>query len=278
MNEEKKQSKENVTKQKRPKHRSPNFPSYSLEKAIEKVKEIFDVYKMTTLPERIACEIWTYAPNGSQGQLCIAALKAFGLIQIEGTGKDKKITVSESARRLILKDNNYNNLLKEAALSPPLHKELWNHYEGFIPENDELFRKFLLIEKRFNDKSVDSFIAQFRATIALASLEKGDKILPDSGSEDKIVEPETPINAMNYPPIKPNINDDLRKKMKESTQNTDFRELKFFLPSGDAHLFIPSSMDEDDFEILATFIDAHKRAMQKASTKKQKHIDSEENK
>jgi len=36
--------------------------------------------------------------------------------------------------------------------------------------------------------------------------------------------------------------------------------LKFLLPSGEAVLFVPTKMDDGDFEILNTYLKAHKRA------------------
>lgn len=259
------------SKPKKPKHRSPNFPSLNLEKALEKTKEIFESYKTSWVPERAAHEFWGNAAYGSQGLLCTAALKAYGLIQVDGSGKNRRISVSEPARRILLKDDNYDNLLKETALLPPLHRELWNHYEGFLPASDESFRKYLLIEKNFNEKSVDSFIAQFRSTIALTGLEKGDIFPPEDGNKNDVELPKDHTTPSTDKFKR------LRTSMEELSQKSEFRELRFFLPSGDAYLFVPTSMDEDDFEILNTLIETHKKATMKAEAKRHKNTQKNEN-
>ncbi|MDD4052162.1 MAG: hypothetical protein PHR28_09740 [candidate division Zixibacteria bacterium] len=171
--------KESGRKEKKPRHRSPNYPSMNLGKALEKAKELYDIYKVNSVPEGTAHETWGNSRFGSQGLLCVAALKAFGLIQVDGSGKGRRVVISEQARRILLDADDREELLKQAALLPPLHKELWDYYEGFLPKNDADLRKYLLLEKNFNEQSVDYFIAQFRATIALTKLESGNKLSED---------------------------------------------------------------------------------------------------
>lgn len=176
---------ESGAKKKIPRHRSPNFPSINLGKALEKADQLFRIYKMTVMPERAAHEAWENAAYGSQALLTVAALKAFGLIETEGSAKERKIQISENARLILLDDDNKNTLLKDAALLPPIHREIWDHFDGFIPKKDDDLRKYLLIQKKFNEKSVDHFIAQFRATIDLTKLEPTPKIGDENTAGDK---------------------------------------------------------------------------------------------
>ncbi|MCX6827810.1 MAG: hypothetical protein NT002_00775 [candidate division Zixibacteria bacterium] len=179
------QAKDVKTKVKKARHRSPNYPSLSLTKALEKVKQIYDVYKTNWIPERTAHETWGNAAFGSQGLLSIAALKAYGLIQVDGTGKDRKISISETSRRILLDPDESDDLLSQCALLPPIHKEIWDYYSGFLPKNDNDLRKYLLLEKHFNELSVDSFIAQLRSTIALTKPESDVKLSKDEQDEEK---------------------------------------------------------------------------------------------
>jgi hypothetical protein len=174
------------TADKKVRHRSPNYPAITLGKALERTKQLHDVYRTVPIPERKAHEIWGYRPLGGQGLICTAALKAFGLIQAEGSGEDRKVAVSDAARRILLDAKDRDILLRQAALSPPIHKELWEHYGGFLPERDEDLKKYLLVEKNFNQQSVDGFIAQFRASIALTNLVQGDMLQEDK-KEEKII-------------------------------------------------------------------------------------------
>lgn len=160
-------------KSKKARHRSPNFPALSLEKAVDRAKELYDSFKLNSIPERAVHEKWRYAAFGSQGLLCVAALKAYGLIIIEGSGKQRKIAISETGRRIILNAADREGLLKEAALLPPISKEIWEHFDGFLPKKDEDLRSYLVVEKRFNEQSVARFISDFRDTIAFTKLDSG---------------------------------------------------------------------------------------------------------
>ena len=186
------------TPDKKARHRSPNYPAIALGKALERTKQLWDTYRLAPIPERKVHEIWGYRAFGGQGLVCTAALKAFGLVQTEGSGEERKVAVSEQARRILLGADDRDDLLRQVALSPSIHKELWDHYGGFLPERDEDIRKYLLIEKNFNEQSVDGFIAQFRATIALTNLDKTN-IVQHEKEEQKTAESQSLGENSNMP-------------------------------------------------------------------------------
>jgi len=78
------------------------------------------------------------------------------------------------------------DLLKQSALRPAIHAELWQKYSGNIP-GDELIRHYLAFDRpegTFNMESVGGFIARFRETIAFANLTQSDTIPADAGSDE----------------------------------------------------------------------------------------------
>ena len=48
--------------------------------------------------------------------------------------------------------------------------------------------------------------------------------------------------------------------MTQLSENVDFRELRFLLPSGEAVLFVPKQMNDSDFTTLELYMSAFKSA------------------
>jgi hypothetical protein len=65
--------------------------------------------------------------------------------------------------------------LKRAALLPVIHQEIWQRYQGNLPD-DAVIKRYLVVDKKFNEQYVDEFINQFRRTIEFAKLSSGDTI------------------------------------------------------------------------------------------------------
>jgi hypothetical protein len=167
--------------------RSPNYPVISLKKSIEQVGQLYDTHKTHAVPVKMVHELWGYkaAKGSSIGDQCVAAAKAFGLIEVEGKGESRKVRISNQGHRIYLKAPDYEDLLKKAVLSPYIYSEIWEHYQGDLP-NDELLKNYLVWEHqpRFNEKYVGRFIAQFRESISFAYLTSGDIIEEDKTKND----------------------------------------------------------------------------------------------
>jgi hypothetical protein len=174
---------------KRTKHRSPNYPAIGLETAVQKVKTIHDKFKRAQVPINIAQEEWGFRAHGGTGNQTVAALKAYGLFDVEGDGKNRRVRVSDAAYRILLGSPDKPELLKKAAIAPALHKELWDRFaDQDFPE--ELVRHYLLFDRedaKFNSDTVGGFIDDFRASLQYAGLLSAGIIPEDDG------EPETPL-------------------------------------------------------------------------------------
>jgi hypothetical protein len=178
----------------RTKDRSPNYPVMDLGKALEKVEVIHREFRTHEIPIGMAHERCNYKALSGAGNQCIAALRAYGLVKVTGQSDQRKVSVSVEGDRIVRDAPDRAELLKTAALKPTLHRELWDHYhaEGGIPP-DDLLRHYLVWDRpepRFNEKSVDGFIANFRATLKLAKLDCGDII--DSDADDDSLVDESP--------------------------------------------------------------------------------------
>jgi hypothetical protein len=184
---------------KRTKHRSPNYPVVGLQKAVERSQELYAKYKRAWVPIHIAQELWGYRPHGGAGNQAVAALKAYGLVDVEGDGKSRKVRLTETAYRIVLSSPDRPDLLKKAAISPPIHNELWERYkaEEHFPD-DELIRHYLQWDRpggTFNADAVDSFIENFRSSLRYAGLLAGATVNEADQDEGPL-----PLPPLPYPP------------------------------------------------------------------------------
>lgn len=246
--------------------RSPNYPSMSLEKAIERAKEIYDAEKRHDVPIRVAFSHWGFQASSSGGNQCVAALRAYGLINVKGNGDDREISVSDSGYRIILNAPDRTDLIKQAALLPPIHGEIWKKYQQDGLPTDENLRHYLTFDKNFNPDSVDSFIAQLRATFGYGGLTAGAihvNVADSMQTKDGGSQVSTNINTgMDFVRTAANV---VGKK--------DFPI--YLTENKTAILSIPAPLTEDDFRLLKDQID-HSLGVLKATSIQAKQKTKEE--
>jgi hypothetical protein len=159
---------------KRSKHRSPNYPLFGLQKAVERAYMLHEKYKRSLVPINLVQELWGYRPHGGAGNQSVAALKAYGLLDVEGDGKARRVRLTESAYRILMNSPDRADILKKAAVGPPINNELWEKYRGeeHFPD-DQLIEHYLLWDRpggTFNAETVGTFIDNFRGTLRYAGL------------------------------------------------------------------------------------------------------------
>jgi len=173
--------------------RSPSYPAIDLEEAIARARELYNKEGMNLAPISVILKHWRYDVKSGAGLVTFAALIKFGLLADEGSGDKRKAKLTELARRIILDERptspERDALIKEAALTPTIHKDLWAQYKGLLP-SDENLRHELRLEKSFSDYGVKEFIEEFKSTVDFAKLAESDMISPKV--EDK-TQPEEEI-------------------------------------------------------------------------------------
>ena len=146
----------------------------------------------------LAMQHWGYKEESSTGFSCIAALKKFGLVDHEGMGESRQVRLSNLALTILL-DNDpasaaRRDALRNAALGPRIHAELWERYGAELP-SDQSLRRFLVLERSFNEAAVDELLEEYRATMAFAGVGVG----PIRGSVPAPAAP-APVAAAITPP------------------------------------------------------------------------------
>jgi len=100
-------------------------------------------------------------------------LKQYGLIVDEGDGDNRQVRLSDRGLDLAIEHTDPQKrdvALRQAALSPKIYQEILARFSEGLPSADSAISSFLLREKDFNRKTVDSFISDFRANLKLANI------------------------------------------------------------------------------------------------------------
>ncbi|HUJ08670.1 MAG TPA: hypothetical protein VL171_01465 [Verrucomicrobiae bacterium] len=171
-----------TTEPKEPKQkrvRSPSYPGIDLEESLNRARILWEKVNRHPVSVDVAARYWELAPQGSQALVTIAALKKFGLAEESESTAGREIKLTDLAISLVYNPDvgspEYKALLAQAALSPQIHDELWQKYQGTLPD-DKLIERYLVIERKFNQKYVSQFISEFRRTIEFAKLRNFDKV------------------------------------------------------------------------------------------------------
>jgi hypothetical protein len=153
-------------------HRSPNYPTFSLKDALEKIKLIYQHEKRNfTTPGVIQKDIGYTEGTGPAGR-ALSALKQYGLLE----ERNGSYGLSDKGFLFTYADQNSPErvaALREAAIKPSIFRELVDMYVGGLP-SDATLKAHLIGKKGFNPTSVDDFIRIFKETIELASVVPGE--------------------------------------------------------------------------------------------------------
>ena len=164
--------------------RSPNYPLVDLGKAIDRVTLLYKDNKQHEVPVVVARTLWGYKKSSAAGNQCVAALKAYGLLKVQGKGESRHVSVTDNARRIILDAPEGKALLKQAALGPAVHDQLWAKFGKSGLPDDAVIRHHLIFDKKFNEDVVEGLIGRFRSTIAFANLDSSDIISDGSDQQN----------------------------------------------------------------------------------------------
>jgi hypothetical protein len=176
---------ETTSEQKRTRGRSPSYPGIGLQVALSRAQAVYAKEQRHPANVEVILSHWGYSPKSGAGLVTLAALKKFGLLLDQGSGDSRKGRLSEAALKILLDEEGSPTraqLIREAALTPSIHRELWQEYGGSLP-SDATLRKHLLLDKGFTESAVEEFVPQFKSTVAFAKLTLDDKL--STNDEDK---------------------------------------------------------------------------------------------
>lgn len=204
-----------VPGQKIKKPRSPSYPGIGLEAAIQRTRDMFGYQRREPSSVDLILQRWGYKPKSGAGLVILAALKKFGLVEDEGSGDRRKAQLSPLALTILLDETTDGTqraaAIRTAALNPAIHRELWDRYDGYLPDDGAL-RTYLLLERNFTDTAVKDFIPQFRQTLVFSGLTDGTGNVSRQEQDTPRVEENTGMSGartQNPPPPPPPGGDEL---------------------------------------------------------------------
>jgi hypothetical protein len=238
-------SAEGEEKVKKSKHRSPNFPSINLQKALDKAKELDEAYKRAEVPMAVVHEKLGLKRFSGVAIQATAALKAYGLIDINGDGDKRTVKLTERAMKILGGHPDQDKLLKDAALNPDIYKRILARYQSEGLPTDEALSTYLQWDCNFNPKSIKGFIADFRNTIDFAKITITD-IISSSGEKNG----ESAVSGVgdSKPPIDTSTQFRPHKGAELPQDRCDMATDTFTLEEGSVVLQYPKELSQASFE------------------------------
>lgn len=250
-----------TTKAKQKRTRSPAYPAIDLQTALARAAALWTKINRHAAPLDAIAGYWGYDPKSSKAMSEAAALIKYGLLSDDGIGSKRTIKLTESGIKLSynpdINSPEYLDGLKNAALMPSIHQELWQRYIGNLPD-DAVIKRYLVVDKKFNEQYVDEFISQFRRTIEFAKLSPSDTIEVAAAEIDSQAAPMTQTAPETRTPAVPSLR---RPQFYGGGSSTPIvpalDELSLPLESGKM-IRIPK-MTEDDYELFLETLQLWKR-------------------
>lgn len=159
--------------------RSPPYPFIALPKAIERAKLLYADAKHHAVSMQALAKTWGYSANSSGLMQTASALIQFGLLQGEGSGEKRRFQITNDAMRIIqdadLASEKRKDAIMRCALTPKIHKELWEKYGSSV--SDGIIVTYLILDRRedgespFSQMAANSLVSEYKETIAYAELE-----------------------------------------------------------------------------------------------------------
>jgi hypothetical protein len=234
------------------KDRSPNYPAIGLRRALELAQKLWDSDKRQPVLGPRAALNMGFTAKSSAGQLALAAMKKYGLLDAEGSGDQRKVKLTEFAITLLNPSaSNREQLLKDAALKPAIHLELWGKYgaEGASPGT---IHDYLVFERKFTEQAATTLIDQYKDTIGFAKLADSDKVQDTQPGQDPPpnVTQNPAADPTKVPPYTPpkGAYGSAAERQTLPPMTANIRYLPIPLDIGDAP--IPVGMSDSDFDLL----------------------------
>lgn len=173
--------------------RSPSFPFIPLKTAIERLEALDGHFGRHPTPADHVGAAWGLKGQSSQADQTLAALRSFGLIQYEGIGPKRVVTISDEGRRYLRaqQESVKEAIRKEAALRPKIIRQFWATWGADRPV-DAVALDTLVLQNAFSDNGARSFLKVYDETVGYAGLSDSDKMAPTEDGKDASEENDNP--------------------------------------------------------------------------------------
>lgn len=237
--------------------RSPNYPGIDLKLALERAKTFWEQEQHHAAASSVILKHWGYGPKSGGGSVVYAALKRFGLLEDAGNGRGR-LTARAQAILLAERDGRRDEAkIREAALLPTLHKEIWGKYGGSLPSEESL-KYELMTERGFTPGGAEEFASEWKRTMAFAKLTgQAATISPDAGETPETQESElTPLATIEREDVGPEQEQPQEERLLPERVKRTIQVP--YSPTGWALVEAHFPMGERDWEQMLTVLQAMK--------------------
>jgi hypothetical protein len=177
------------------------FPFITLEKAIDRARELRKNAGDHAAPIAELPTIWKYAQNSSGWKQTLSALKYYGLITDSGTKHQRSVRLTDDARRFFLDERSevQQDFLRQFALAPRAFSTLWKEWKTAPPAADNVARTTLKLKFGYAENAAPEVLRIYKENLAFAKLTgaRDDSPVPPAfdsggGSELPLSPPEPP--------------------------------------------------------------------------------------
>lgn len=185
--------------------RSPSYPAISLPVAIERARSLYSKEKQFATPLDAVVKHWGYTTLNGPAGLAVAALKKYGLVTEEGSKSERRVQVSDLAVRILEHPiaASREEAIREAALKPVIHQEMWQTYGDDLPSDSNLIWT-LSRERGFTESGAREFMREYRDTLEFAKLGDGADV-PDADEDVESEDDEPTSSEQSSQPARPTI-------------------------------------------------------------------------
>lgn len=246
-------------KGKRNLHRSPSYPLFSLEVAIEKAKGIYDNDRRSATSADVVASHMGYRAAKGLGGRAVSALRQYGLLE-ENAGKYRISELGYTLVHFAHDSMEWLAAVADAATRPTLFRELLDQYPEGLP-SDATLRNDLL-KRGFNPSAISEVIAVLRDSLSLAK--RGGMIHNGGGAESLMpatqIQPDTTQSQLGTHPGSPQ--DTPRTSARPGT-----RQDVFSLVEGPVTIQWPAVISAESYQDLADWLDILKRKISRSVNK-----------
>jgi hypothetical protein len=179
------------------------FPFINLQKALDRAEQMFKADQQgRPMAVPTVYDVWGYSAKSSGGHQTVGALKAYGLIDDSGSLSDRKLFLTDAAKRYFLdeREDHRSALLKRFALTPKLLAAVWDDWHG-SPPSDSIARSYLKLDRKLAEQSARSFLGIYKDNVAFADLKGSD--IPEREEADPMAETDTLERGRTHTPPPP---------------------------------------------------------------------------
>ncbi len=239
-------------KRDKPTHRSRAYPAITLEAAIARTKTLYDNDKRHPILTRSAVAYWDLSEGSGSAIRTLAALRHYGLTEATGRGDDRRLRVTDLGMEIVIHPDHdsdeFIRYVQQAALTPPFFKELWEKYDGELP-NDVSLKHELERSGDLNANIIPEFISTLRANLEFAKLNGSSILAAQVANKDTVKDP--PKNENEGGTVQ------IPKRPAMPTANQTYYDVSVPLKgSAPAALHIPMPLSAENYDYMIKMLEA----------------------